>query len=85
MLFRSLEANPGERFPMFRFMVGVALADRQVDRPEVELLFEVGEGVFGFQRKEIAQVLAEALQKTFVPRLTLAAASAPEAGSDRSA
>ena len=68
-----LEANPGERFPMFRFMVGVALADRQVDRPEVELLFEVGEGVFGFQRKEIAQVLAEALQKTFVPRLTLAA------------
>jgi hypothetical protein len=66
-----LEANPGERFPMFRFMVGVALADRRIDQREVELLFEVGEGLFGFQRKEIAQILAEALQQDFVPRLAL--------------
>jgi hypothetical protein len=64
-----LEANPGERYPMFRFMVSVALADRQIDLREVELLFEVGEGLFGFQRKEIAQILAEALQQDFVPRL----------------
>jgi hypothetical protein len=65
-----LEANPGERFAMFNYMVSVALADRQIDRREVELLFEVGEGLFGFQRKEIAQILAEALQHDFVPRLT---------------
>lgn len=64
-----LEANPGERFPMFKFMVSVALADRQIERREVELLFEVGEAVFGFQRKEIAQILAEALQREFVPRI----------------
>jgi len=66
-----LEANPGERFSMFRFMVSVALADRQLHKREVELLFEVGEGLFGFQRKEIAQALAEALQQEFVPRLTV--------------
>ena len=64
-----LEANPGERFPMFGFMVSVALADRRIERREVEMLFEVGEGMFGFQRKEIAQILAEALQKEFVPRV----------------
>jgi len=68
-----LEANPGERFSMFNFMVGVALADRHIDKREVELLFEVGEGLFGFQRKEIAQALAEALQQEFVPRLRLPA------------
>ena len=66
-----LEANPGERFSMFRFMVSVALADRQLHTREVELLFEVGEGLFGFQRKEIAQTLAEALQQEFVPRLAV--------------
>ena len=65
------EVSPGERFAMFQFMVGVALADRRIERHEVELLFEVGEGLFGFQRKEIAQMLAEALQTEFVPRLTL--------------
>ncbi len=64
-----LEANPGERFSMFGYMVNVALADRHIDKREVELLFEVGEGLFGFQRKEIAQILAEALQSQFVPRL----------------
>jgi hypothetical protein len=66
-----LEANPGERFPMFRYMVGVALADQRIDQREVEVLFEVGETVFGFQRKEIAQILAEALQHEFVPRVSL--------------
>jgi uncharacterized tellurite resistance protein B-like protein len=64
-----LDANPGERFAMFGYMVSVALADRRIDRQEVEMLFEVGEGLFGFQRKEIAQILAEALQQEFVPRL----------------
>ena len=52
-------------------VVGVALADRHIDRREVELLFEVGEGLFGFQRKEIAQILAESLQSEFVPRLAV--------------
>ncbi len=66
-----LDANPGERFAMFRFMVDVALADRRIETREVEMLFEVGEGLFGFQRKEIAQGLAEALQQDFIPRLSL--------------
>jgi len=66
-----LQANPGERFPMFRFMVDVALSDRRLDAREVELLLEVGEKLFGFQRKEVAQMLAEALQRGFVPRLDL--------------
>ncbi|HOX26140.1 MAG TPA: M48 family metallopeptidase [Candidatus Krumholzibacteria bacterium] len=65
-----LAANPGERFPMFNFMVQVVLADRRLEKREIELLFEVGENLFRFQRKEIAQMLAEALQKEFVPRLS---------------
>ncbi len=66
-----LAVNPGERFGMFRYMVSVALVDRQIDEREVALLFDVGKNVFGFQRKEIAQVLAEALQREFIPRISL--------------
>ncbi len=67
-----LQVNPGERFGMFRFMVEVALADRRLDTREVDLLLEVGQKLFGFQRKEVAQMLAEALQRGFIPRLELA-------------
>jgi hypothetical protein len=73
-----LDANPGERFPMFRYMVSVALADRQVEQREVELLFEVGETVFGFQRKEIAQILADSLQREFIPRISVMGPGAPD-------
>jgi uncharacterized tellurite resistance protein B-like protein len=66
-----LEANPAERFEMLEYMVSVALADRELEEREVELLFTVGQDVFGFQRKEIAQLLAQALQQSFVPRVTL--------------
>ncbi len=66
-----LEANPSERFEMFEYMVSVALADRAIDRREIEMLFEVGDKVFGFQRKEVAQLLASAVQQHYVPRLSL--------------
>ncbi len=66
-----LQLNPGERFPMFAYMIGVALADRSIDQREVDLLFDVGTKVFQLTRKEVAQMLAEALQRHFVPRLLL--------------
>jgi uncharacterized tellurite resistance protein B-like protein len=66
-----LDANPSERFEMFEYMVSVALADRAIDRREIEMLFEVGEKVFAFQRKEVAQLLATAVQQHYVPRLSL--------------
>lgn len=62
-----LTANPGERFAMFDYMIEIAMADRRIRQPEVDLLFEIGQKVFGFQRKEIAQMLTAALQKKFVP------------------
>jgi len=66
-----LEANPSERFEMFEYMVSVALADRAIDQREIEMLFDVGEKVFSFQRKEVAQLLASAVQQQYVPRLSL--------------
>jgi len=66
-----LQANPSERYDMFHFMVAVALADRELHRAEVDVLFDVGEKTFELPRKEIAQLLASALQRHFVPRLTL--------------
>ena len=45
------------------------LADRRLRQQEVDLLYQVGENVFGLARKEAVQLIAEALQKDFVPNL----------------
>jgi hypothetical protein len=63
-----LEANPSERYPMFSYLIDVALADRSIQDPAVELIFELGEQVFGFPRKEVAQMLGNAIQHSFIPR-----------------
>jgi len=73
-----LEVNPGERYSMFAFLIDVALADRVLDQREVALLFDVGEKLFGFPRKEVAQQLGNAIQKGFVPRFS----NPPEQQSD---
>ena len=62
-------ANPSERVPIFSYLIDVALADRRLRQQEVDLLYQVGEDVFGLARKEAAQLIAEALQKDFVPNL----------------
>jgi uncharacterized tellurite resistance protein B-like protein len=61
-------ANPSERYPMFAYLIDVALSDRAIREQEVELLFNIGEKLFGFSRKEIAQHLGGAIQKSFIPR-----------------
>ncbi len=64
-----LEANPIERYSMFTFLVDVAVADKKLQKKEVDLLYEIGENIFGFQLKEMAQMIADTLQKEFIPNI----------------
>jgi Zn-dependent protease with chaperone function/uncharacterized tellurite resistance protein B-like protein len=64
-----LEANPSERHSLFFFMLTMAMTDQSLTAEEADFLFQTGENVFGFQRKEVAQMMAEVLQKQFVPNL----------------
>jgi Zn-dependent protease with chaperone function len=65
-----LQANPSERYKMFAYLIDVALADRAIRDPEVELLYELGENVFGMPHKEVAQQLGAAIQRSFIPRFS---------------
>ncbi len=73
-----LAINPSERHAMFGYLIDVGLADRLIQEREVELLFRIGEQVFGFSRKEIAQVIAEAVQRGFIPRIRSRSAAPAE-------
>lgn len=65
-----LQANPSERYTMFAYLIDVALADRAIRDPEVEMLFDMGENLFGMPRKEVAQQLGAAIQRAFIPRFS---------------
>lgn len=64
-----LSRNPGERFEMMDFFIGLALTDNQILKPEVEFIYNIGEKSFGLTRREIAQRMAAFIQGRFMPDL----------------
>lgn len=62
-----LEINPGLRDDLFNYMIGLVLADRMFNDKEVDFLFNVGENIYSYTKKEIADKLASAIQANFVP------------------
>lgn len=66
---RILEINPGDRYAMFNMLISIAHSDRRITRPEIAFLFEIGTQAFGMSRKEVAQLIAENVQREFYPDL----------------
>jgi uncharacterized tellurite resistance protein B-like protein len=64
-----LALNPGDRFPMFEMLMNIVIADKDITREEIGFLYNHGATLFGFSRKEIAQMLADGIQKKFLPKI----------------
>jgi hypothetical protein len=62
-----LKRSPDSREPMFSYLISLLLADKSIDQKEIEFVFEAGEKAFGFSTMEIANRLAVAIQRNFVP------------------
>lgn len=64
---KILEINPGMRDCLYDYMIGLVLSDKTFNEDEIEFIFMVGENVFGYSKKEIADKMASAIQSNFVP------------------
>jgi len=64
-----MQHNPGERDPMFEFLIGVAMSDNELFNREIDFLYEVGENLFKYSAKEIAQRIAYVIRGNFIPKL----------------
>lgn len=62
-----LKRNPDAREAMFSYLISLVLADKSMKQEEIDFVFNVGENGFGFSQKEIANRLAAAIQRNFVP------------------
>lgn len=57
--------NPGEGTLMLDYMIQIALREQEIKPGEIDFLYDVGQNLFHFERKEISQ----ALQERFMPKL----------------
>ena len=62
-----MKRNPDAREGMFAYLISLLLADKTMTEQEVEFLFKIGEQAFGFSQKEVANRMAVAIQRNFVP------------------
>ena len=63
-----LRINPGMRENMLAYMIQVVMSDKMITNEEVELLYGFG-GDIGLSDIEVANLIADAIQKSYVPSI----------------
>ena len=62
-----LKRDPGMREGMFNYIISLVLSDSSFNQKELDFIFQIGRECFGFSEKEIADRMAVAIQKNFIP------------------
>lgn len=63
----AMQINPGERYPMFNYMLDIAIADHSLHANELGFFYHYGKELFGFEDKEISQLIADKIKVSFIP------------------
>ena len=64
----TLNINPSMRDSLLQYMIHIVMSDKKIVEEEVRLLYGFG-GSIGFSEMEIAQAIADSIQKSYVPSL----------------
>lgn len=62
-----MKRSPDYREVMFSYLISLLLSDKTLGDKEVDFIFEVGEKSFGFTTMEVANRMASAIQRNFIP------------------
>lgn len=66
---KIFEEEPNLREGMFRYMIDIVIADKRLDKREIQLLYQLGDAYFAYSRKEVAIMMAEMVQAKFLPNV----------------
>ena len=62
-----LEMNPSVKSLLFEYLINITLIDKDIKEIEITSLYEIGEKIFRFTKKEIAQIIVNCIQSRFFP------------------
>lgn len=65
-VMKLMKINPGLRDTLFEYVIGLVLADKKIDDPEMKLMHDVGT-FLQYSDREIAETFAQMVQLNFVP------------------
>ena len=63
-----LKINPGMRDGMLTYVINIVLSDKTINNEEIEFLYKFGDSI-GFSEIEVANAIAEAIQRSYVPSI----------------
>lgn len=66
---KLLELSPETREAMLRYLISIALADKDINVKEVELIFNIAAGELGYSPMETAQIFSQMIQIDFTPSM----------------
>ena len=66
---RLIEINPETREGMLRYLMSIALADKDISVNEVELIFNIAATELGYSSVETAQIFSQMIQIDFTPSM----------------
>ncbi len=66
---KLLELNPESREAMLRYLISIALSDKDINIKEVELIFSIAASELGYSSVETARVFSQMIQIDFVPSM----------------
>lgn len=66
-LGKILEENPDMREGLLRYIIGVALSDKEIKDSEVEMIFTIAQKCFGYSSVEASRIFASMIQVNYVP------------------
>ena len=66
---KLLELSPETREAMLRYLISIALADKDINVKEVELIFNIAAGELGYSPMETAQIFSQMIQTEFTPSM----------------
>ena len=67
---KLLELSPDTREGMLRYLLSIALSDKDISVKEVELIFNIAAAELGYSPVETAQIFSQMIQIDFTPSMS---------------
>ena len=61
--------EPMLREGMLRYIIDIVIADREINKAEINMVYDMAKNIFGYSKRDTARMIVDAIQGKFVPNM----------------